>query len=123
LNELYGGERPDKYNEAELDDNTEQRDNNRLSKAYGEVKVLQRQKHTLYGLQDANDRIEVMLKKSDSELGKMKNRATQRSKVNAKTMATQLEIVQRSENVMGQQVHTLTAKIKHPEKDIVQHET
>jgi len=97
LNELYGGDRPNTHNDAKLDDTTEQR----------EVEILQRQKYTaeqeLYGLQDAKDRLEGALKKSDYELVKMKNRTTQlqneidRSEVNANTMATQLVIAQKSE--------------------------
>jgi len=80
--------------------------------------------------------IEWRLRKSNIELGKLKSRsaraesqATQlqgeidRSKVNAKTIATQLENAQRVENVMGEQVNNLKAKIKSLEKEIVHHET
>jgi len=81
LNELYGGELPNTHNDDVLDYATEQRDNDQLSRAFGEVEVLQRQKHTaeqqLYGLQDEKDRLEGALKKSESELVKVENRATQ----------------------------------------------
>jgi len=90
-----------------------------LRKAHGEVEILERQNNKteeeLYKSQEAIERLENTLRKADIELGRLKTRSAKaegqvthlqdeidRSRVNVKTMATQLETTQRAENVMGQ---------------------
>jgi len=108
-----------------------------LIKALLEVERLQVQRNNmeedLYQLQTTKEKLEHTLKKQDVKYVEATTRAAKaegrvtvlqeevdRVKASAKTLVTQLESAQRSENIKGSQVNNLQIKIRELESGIAQ---